>query len=97
MKESDNSKSLKMVCKEMVTKLNSNSIKLSSNPYSVLGEIDKTLIFCHSQKQANQFYDILSRTKGLVGNVLVSHCEVDKDSVEFKRFKEEDDKKAAET
>ena len=92
LKESDNTKSLKMVCKEMVSKLNSNSIKLSSNPYSVLGEIDKTLIFCHSQKQANQFYDILSR-KGLVGNVLVSHCEVDKDSVEFKRFKEEDDKK----
>jgi hypothetical protein len=55
LKESDNTKSLKMVCKEMVTTLNSNSIKLSSNPYSVLGEIDKTIIFCHSQKQANQF------------------------------------------
>jgi superfamily II DNA or RNA helicase len=93
LKEIDNTKSLKMVCKEMVTKLNSNSIKLTSNPYSVLGEIDKTIIFCHSQDQADQFYKILSKTRGLVGSVLVSHSEVDRDSVEFKRFKDDDTKK----
>ena len=93
LKESDNIKSLKMVCKEMITKIGSNSIKLSSNPYSVLGEIDKTIIFCHSQKQANHFHKILNSTKGLVGNVLVSHTEVDKDSVLFKQFKSDNIKK----
>jgi superfamily II DNA or RNA helicase len=93
LKESDNIKSLKMVCKEMITKLNSNSIKLSSNPYSVLGEIDKTIIFCHSQKQANQFGKILNATKGLVDNVLVSHTEVDKSSKAFSDFKSDDTKK----
>lgn len=93
LEESDNTKSLKMVCKEMITKLNSSSIKLSSNPYSVLGEIDKTIIFCHSQKQANQFGKILNTTKGLIGNVLVSHTEVDRNSVLFSQFKTDDTKK----
>jgi superfamily II DNA or RNA helicase len=91
--EKDNSKSLKMVCKEMISKLGSNSLKLSSNPYSVLGEIDKTIIFCHSQKQANQFYKILNATKGLEGNVLVSHSKVDRDSVLFSQFKSDNTKK----
>jgi superfamily II DNA or RNA helicase len=94
LKESDNIKSLKMVCKEMITKLGSNCIKLSSsNPYSVLGEIDKTIIFCHSQKQANQFHKILNKTKGLVDNVLVSHTEVDRNSVLFSQFKSDVTKK----
>lgn len=94
LKESDNTKSLKMVCKEMITKLGSgsNNIKLSSNPYSVLGEIDKTIIFCHSQKQANQFHKILNETKGLVGSVLVSHSKIDRDSVLFSQFKSDDTK-----
>jgi superfamily II DNA or RNA helicase len=94
LKESDNTKSLKMVCKEMIAKLGSNRIKLSSsNPYSVLGDIEKTIIYCHSQKQANQFHKILNKTKGLVGNVLVSHTEVDRNSVLFSQFKSDDSKK----
>jgi superfamily II DNA or RNA helicase len=91
--EKENSKSLKMVCKEMIKNLGSNSFKLSSNPYSVLGEIDKTIIFCHSQKQANQFHKILNSTNGLVGNVLVSHSKVDRDSVLFSQFKSDNTKK----
>jgi superfamily II DNA or RNA helicase len=91
--DTDNSKSLKMVCKEMITKLGSNNSKLSSNPLSVLGEIDKTIIFCHSQNQANQFHNILSKTKELKGKVLISHSEIDKDSVLFSEFKSDNTKK----
>jgi len=91
--EADNTKSLKMVCKEMITKLGSNGSKLSSNPYSVLGEIDKTIIFCHSQNQANQFHNILNKTKELKGKVLISHCDIDRNSLLFSEFKSDDTKK----
>jgi len=90
-KQSDNA--LMVVCKEMIKKLKNpikgmhNVNRLSKNLFSVFGELDKTIIFCHSLKQADAFYNSLESFKGLQGKVLVSHSENDKDSKLFEQFR----------
>lgn len=101
LKQKENEDSLKMVCEEMVKRLKNPSItkdkhlmnRLLSNPLSVFGEIDKTIIFCHSQKQANQFHKTLSKIKELKDSVLISHSDIDKDSIMFNEFKTDNTKK----
>lgn len=88
--------SLLEVCKEMMKKLR-NPIKgyesinnFTGNSIGKLFDyLDKTIIFCHSKKQADKFYKVLSNIKGLEGKVLVSHSESDKQSLEFNNFKEQ--------
>lgn len=101
LKQKENEDSLRMVCEEMVKRLKNPSIikdkhlmnRLLSNPLSVFGEIDKTIIFCHSQKQANQFHKTLSKIKELKDSVLISHSDIDKDSIMFNEFKTDNTKK----
>jgi superfamily II DNA or RNA helicase len=94
-KESDNA--LMVVCREMIKKLKNpikglhNVNRLSKNLFSIFGEIDKTIIFCHSKKQANTFYNSLNSFKGLKNKVLVSHSENDKDSILFEQFRNDSD------
>lgn len=101
LKSKDNEQSLRMVCEEMIKRLKNPTItkdkhlmnRLLSNPLSVFGKLDKTIIFCHSQKQANQFHKTLSKIEDLKGSVLISHSDIDKDSIMFNEFKTNDDKK----
>ena len=66
-KESDNA--LMVVCKEMIKKLKNpikglhNVNRLSKNLFSIFGELDKTIIFCHSLKQADAFNNTLNSFK----------------------------------
>lgn len=84
------------VCKEMVKKLK-NPIKgyqsfnnITKNTIGGLFNfLEKTIIFCHSKKQANEFYKVLSKMKELEDRVLISHSESDKESLEFRNFKEQ--------
>ncbi len=101
LKAKDNEESLRMVCEEMIKRLKNPMItkdkhlmnRLLSNPLSVFGKLDKTIIFCHSQKQANQFHKILSKIEELKDSVLISHSDIDKDSIMFNEFKTNDNKK----
>jgi superfamily II DNA or RNA helicase len=87
---------LKEVCKEMIKKLK-NPIKgyqsFNNITKNSIGDLfnflEKTIIFCNSKKQADAFYKILSNMKGLEYNVLVSHSESDRESLEFRNFKEQ--------
>jgi superfamily II DNA or RNA helicase len=94
-KQSDNA--LMVVCKEMIKKLKNpikglhNVNRLSKNLFSIFGELDKTIIYCHSLKQADAFYNSLDSFKGLKGKVLISHSENDKDSVLFEQFRNDSD------
>jgi superfamily II DNA or RNA helicase len=94
-KQSDNA--LMVVCKEMIKKLKNpikglhNVNRLSKNLFSIFGELDKTIIFCHSLKQADAFYNSLDSFKGLKGKVLISHSENDKDSELFEQFRNDSD------
>jgi superfamily II DNA/RNA helicase len=49
--------------------------------------MDKTIIYTHSKKQADKFYKILNEKRDLKGKVLLSHSENDPDSIEFNKFK----------
>jgi len=51
----------------------------------VFAEMEQTIIFCYSIKQANVFHEMLSEV--MPGQVLVSHSKNDEDSEEFARFK----------
>jgi superfamily II DNA or RNA helicase len=84
------------VCKEMIKKLK-NPIKgyqsfnnITKNTIgSLFNFLEKTIIFCQSKKQADEFYKILSNMKDLENKVLISHSESDKESLEFRNFKEQ--------
>ena len=95
--DSESEKALMMVCKQMITKLKNpikglpNTNRLTRNVFSVFGHLGKTIIFCHSLKQADAFYNTLTKFKGLKDKVLVSHSENDDDSTFFKEFKDNDD------
>jgi len=97
MSDNQSEKALMGVCKEMIKKLKNpikglhNVNRLSKNLFSIFGELDKTIIFCHSKKQADAFYQSLNSFKGLNGKVFVSHSENDKDSELFNEFKNNSD------
>jgi superfamily II DNA or RNA helicase len=97
MSDKESETALMGVCKEMIKKLKNpikglhNVNRLSKNLFSIFGELDKTIIFCHSLNQADAFYNSLDSFKGLKGKVLISHSENDKDSVLFEQFKNDSD------
>jgi superfamily II DNA or RNA helicase len=99
MTDKQSNTALMNVCKEMVKKLKNpikglhNVNRLTKNLFSVFGEMEKTIIFCHSLKQADSFYKSLSTFKTLKGKVLVSHSENDKDSQLFEDFRTKDEYK----
>jgi hypothetical protein len=92
-----NIQSLFSVAKEMVLTLKNTFPNLVTNKYygkraiRIFGDIDKTIMICHSIPQANCFYKILF--KELKGKVLLSHSETDKQDWEnFSKFKTDDSK-----
>jgi superfamily II DNA or RNA helicase len=83
------------VCKEMLKRIKNpikqpNASRVTKNVLSVFNEIGKTIVFCHSLKQANAIYDSLNGFKDLTGKVLLSHSENDSDSENFITFKNND-------
>jgi superfamily II DNA or RNA helicase len=83
------------VCKEMLKRIKNpikqpNASRVTKNVLSVFNEIGKTIVFCHSLKQANAIYDSLNGFKDLTGKVLLSHSENDSDSENFITFKDND-------
>jgi superfamily II DNA or RNA helicase len=91
---SKSKESFKMVCDEMILKLRSQlgnkylaNLRGANKISALFNDLKKTIIFCHSLKQANAFYKELSSMKGLKDMVLLSHSENDKDSEYFEQFR----------
>jgi hypothetical protein len=92
-----NIQSLHSVAKEMVLTLKNRFPNLVTNKYygkraiRIFGDIDKTIMICHSIPQANCFYKILF--KELKGKVLISHSERPKEEMNmFNKFKTDESK-----
>lgn len=88
--------SLTMVCKEMLKRIKNpikqpNVSRVTKNVLSVFNQIGKTIIFCHSLKQADAIYKSLNGFSELNGKVLVSHSENDTNSEGFIKFKDSDE------
>jgi len=86
--------SFKVVCDEMILKLRSKlgnkylaNLRGANKISALFNDLKKTIIFCHSLKQANAFYKELSSMKGLKDMVLLSHSENDKNSEYFEEFR----------
>jgi len=89
---------LKAVCDEMILKLRSklgnkylSNVRGANKIASMFNDLDKTIIFCHSVKQANAIHKELSEMKGLKDKVLISHSENDTDSELFEEFRTKDE------
>lgn len=89
--------SLDIVCDEMINKLRSTTKSKYTRNWnavnkfsSLFNELDKTIIYTHSKKQADTFHKILNSKKGLEGKVLISHSENDGKSELFKQFQTDD-------
>lgn len=83
------------VCKEMLKRIKNpikqpNVSRVTKNVLSVFNRIGKTIVFCHSLKQANAIFNSLNGFKDLTGKVLISHSENDSDSKNFITFKDND-------
>jgi len=94
---SKNTESLHSVAKEMVLTLRNRFPNFVTNKYygkraiRIFGDIDKTIMICHSIPQAQCFYKILKTE--LKGKVLISHSKTDKeDWNNFTKFKTDDSK-----
>ena len=92
-----NIQSLHSVAKEMVVTLRNRFPNFVTNKYygkraiRIFGDIDKTIMICHSIPQAECFYKILNAE--LKGKVLISHSETDKEDWDnFSKFKTDDSK-----
>lgn len=91
----DTDEALVAVCKEMLKRIKNpikqpNVSRVTKNVLSVFNQIGKTIVFCHSLKQANAIYNSLNGFKDLTGKVLLSHSENDTDSDNFNNFKDND-------
>jgi len=82
---------LEMVCDEMLTKLRSKTNgkylrnwKGANKISKLFNQLDKTIIYTHSKKQANAFYKLLNDKMN--GQVLLSHSESDSKSELFAQF-----------
>lgn len=75
----------KEIAKTLKTRFRTNTI---GRMLGVFG-IDKTIIYCYSKKQARHFYKVFQKSE-LAGKVLISTSENDIDSVEFAKFKDEE-------
>jgi len=86
--------SFKIMCDEVILKLRSRlgnkylaNLRGANKISALFNDLKKTIIFCHSLKQANAFYKELSSMKGLNDMVLLSHSENDKKSELFEEFR----------
>jgi superfamily II DNA or RNA helicase len=86
--------SFKVVCDEMILKLRSKlgnkylaNLRGANKISALFNDLKKTIIFCHSLKQANAFYKELYSMKGLNDMVLLSHSQNDKNSEYFEEFR----------
>lgn len=91
---SKSKEAFKMVCDEMVLKLRGRlgnkylaNLRGANKISALFNDLKKTIIFCHSVKQANAFYKELSSMKGLKDVVLLSHSENDSNSEYFEMFR----------
>jgi superfamily II DNA or RNA helicase len=91
---SKSKEAFKMVCDEMVLKLRGRlgnkylaNLRGANKISALFNDLKKTIIFCHSVKQANAFYKELSSMKGLKDMVLLSHSENDSSSEYFEQFR----------
>jgi superfamily II DNA or RNA helicase len=82
------------VCEEMILKLRSKlgnkylaNVRGVNRITALFNDLQKTIIFCHSVKQANTIHKELSSMKGLSDSVLLSHSENDSDSENFELFR----------
>jgi superfamily II DNA or RNA helicase len=77
---------LKSVCKDMFLKI---GIETGENPepYEIFGKLNKTIIFCHSIQQSNDFFNILNKIPILKDKVVLSHSKNDLHSEQFEKFK----------
>ena len=82
------------VCEEMILKLRSRlgnkyltNVRGANRIAALINDLQKTIIFCHSVKQANTIHKELSSMKGLSDSVLLSHSENDADSENFEKFR----------
>lgn len=82
------------VCEEMILKLRSKlgnkylaNVRGANRITALFNDLQKTIIFCHSVKQANAIYKELGSMKGLSDSVLLSHSENDTDSENFELFR----------
>jgi len=91
-----NRKIIRELCKEIIKKVKLPSYskewyqinRLTDRAFYVLGKMGKTIIFCGSVDQANDWYEII-KSSGQVGKnrILLSHSKNDKDSDNFDLFK----------
>jgi hypothetical protein len=94
---SKNVESLYSVAKEMVLTLKNRFPNFVTNKYygkraiRIFGDMDKTIMICHSIPQAKCFHKILKAE--LKGKVLISHSKTDKEDWDnFTKFKTDDSK-----
>ena len=85
---------LEMVCDEMLLKLQSKTNgkylrnwKGANKISKLFNELDKTIIYTHSKKQADAFYKLLNDK--MKGQVLLSHSESDSKSELFAQFQQD--------
>jgi len=96
MSNKSTDEALTMVCKEMLRRIKNpikqpNASRVTKNVLSVFNKIGKTIIFCHSLKQADAIYKSLNGFSELTGKVLVSHSKNDHNSEGFVKFKNSDE------
>jgi superfamily II DNA or RNA helicase len=96
MSKKSTDEALTAVCKEMLKRIKNpikqpNVSRVTKNVLSVFNQIGKTIIFCHSLKQADAIYKSLNGFSELTGKVLVSHSENDTNSEGFIKFKDSDE------
>jgi len=82
------------VCEEMILKLRGqlgnkylSNVRGANRISALFNDLQKTIIFCHSVKQANTIHKELVSMKGLSDSVLLSHSENDTDSENFELFR----------
>lgn len=77
---------LKAVCRDMILKIGLKT-NVSVDPYEIFGKLNKTIIFCHSIQQSNDFFSILNKIPILKDKVVLSHSKNDINSEQFEKFK----------
>lgn len=76
---------LEFVCNEMINKISNKKQKVKDK-FEVFKKLNKTIIFCHSIEQSDNFYSILKQNTDLKNKVLISHQISDENSENFIRF-----------
>jgi superfamily II DNA or RNA helicase len=76
---------LEYVCNEMIKKITNKKLN-NLDKFEVFKRLNKTIIFCNSIEQSDNFYSILKQNSDLKNKVLISHQISDESSENFIRF-----------